>query len=86
MNTPDTTQKPDNGPTDTGLQNDDLRDDITDMIAYALWRHWKQRPPKRDLSATRRWAMYVTAHLDLCGIDWTQKPPDKCHSDVNFER
>ena len=69
---------------DTENQGDLLRDDITDMIAYALWRHWKQRPPKRDLSATRRWARYATAHLDLCGIEWTQKPPADSHSDANF--
>jgi hypothetical protein len=62
-----------------------LHEEVTDMIAYALWLHWKQRPPKRDLSATRLWARYATAHLELCGIEWTQKPPAKYHSDANFK-
>jgi hypothetical protein len=87
MTIPDTTPKPDSGTpntTNTKSRKDDLRDDVTDMIAYALWRHWQQRPPKRDLSATRRWARYATAHLDLCGIEWTQKPPPDSHSDANF--
>lgn len=66
------------------IRKNDLQDEVTDMIAYALWLHWKQRPPKRDLSATRHWARYATAHLELCGIEWTQKPPAKCHSDENF--
>ncbi len=84
MNTPDTPLKPDSEIPDTDVRENDLRDDITDMIAYALWRHWKLRPPKRNLSATRRWARYATAHLDLCGIEWTRKPPAKSHSDANF--
>ena len=74
MNTPNPSLKPDN----------DLHDDITDMIAYALWRHWKLRPASRNLSETRRWARYATAHLELCGIEWTRKPPPKGHSDANF--
>ncbi len=85
MDTPDTTPNPENNPPDTENRRNALRDDVTDMIAYALWRHWKLRPPERDLSATRRWARYATAHLDLCGIEWIRKPPAKCHSDANFE-
>ncbi len=84
MNTRETPLKPDIEIPDTESRENDLRDDVTDMIAYALWRHWKLRPAKRDLSATRRWARYATAHLDLCGIEWTRKPPAKCHSDANF--
>jgi hypothetical protein len=71
---------------DIGNRENDLRNEVTDMIAYALWRHWKLRPPERDLSATRRWARCATDHLDLCGIEWTRKPPAKYHSDANFDR
>ena len=84
MNTPDRSRKPDRPTTKESAAERQLRNDVTDMIAYALWRHWKQRPPKRDLAATRRWATYATAHLELCGIEWRQKPPAKYHSDVNF--
>jgi hypothetical protein len=83
MSTPGT-EGAENDLQDDALQGDALQDDVTDIIAYALWRHWKQRPPKRDLSATKRWARYVTAHLSLCGIEWRQKPPAKGHSDTNF--
>ena len=84
MNTPDEPLKPNIDKLDIKGGENDLSNDVTDMIAYALWQHWKQRPSKRDLSATRRWARYATAHLELCGIEWTQKPPAKCHSDADF--
>ena len=74
----------DNESPDTGNTPDQLRDDVTDMIAYALWRHWKLRPSRRDLAATRQWAAYATDHLKLCGIEWIRRPPDKSHSDANF--
>ena len=60
------------------------KDDISDMIAYALWRNWKLRPAKRDLAATREWAKRVTAHLELCGVEWSRKPPNQPHGTGNF--
>lgn len=84
MTTEDTAQEPESDGRKAERTTGDLRHDITDMIGYALWRHWKLRPPERDLAATKRWAAYVTAHLELCGIEWTRKPPTKNHSDTNF--
>ena len=84
MTPPDSPPKPPRETPKTAGGEDDLRDEITDMIAYALWLHWKQRPTRRDLSATRRWARYATAHLELCGMEWSRKPPARGHSDAKF--
>ena len=59
-------------------------DELVDMIAYALWRHWKLRPARRDLAAMRVLAQQVVEHLALCRIEWRQKPPGPRHGTSDY--
>ena len=50
------------------------REDLIEMIAYALWRSLDLRPRKRSLDDARLWARKVVEHLELCQIEWRQRP------------
>jgi hypothetical protein len=55
------------------------REELVEIIAFALWRSIDLRPRKRNLDDARVWAREVVKHLELCGIDWTRGPPTPPH-------
>ena len=52
------------------------REDLIEMIAYALWRSLDLR---RSLDDARLWARKVVEHLELCQIEWRPKPATRPH-------
>ena len=51
------------------------REELTETIAFALWKRMDLRPKKRSLDDARRWAEQVVDHLDLCGVECRKLPP-----------
>jgi hypothetical protein len=56
------------------------REELIEIIAYALWRGLDLRPKKRSLDDARAWAARVVDHLEACGVSWTKRPAMKAHS------
>ncbi len=56
------------------------REELIDVIAYALWRSLDLRPRNRDLLDCQVWATKVVDHLERSGIEWSKKPPIAGHS------
>ena len=56
------------------------RDDLIQMITYALWRHFKFRPKSRSIDDHRPYAGKVVEHLEMCGVELRKKEPRKAHS------
>lgn len=56
------------------------RDELREIIAYALWRSLDLRPQKRSLDDARIWAKHIVDHLELCRVEWKKKPPLGPHS------
>ena len=62
-------------PLHRGRTNPD-RDELGEMIAYALWQTRRLlRPKGTGPDAYRRWARYVVEHLELCRVRWSRLPP-----------
>ena len=53
--------------------------DLTEAIAYALWRNHQARPRRKSLDETRHYARTVVAHLKLCGMSVVQRDPRPLH-------
>ena len=55
------------------------RHELTEVIAYALWKNHRMRPQKKSLDQSRIWAKAVVAHLELCRIEFKRLPPRPWH-------
>jgi hypothetical protein len=51
------------------------RDELVEIIAYAVWRSSHLRPRRRDLDEARLWAAEIVRQLELCRIEWSRRPP-----------
>ena len=56
------------------------REELIEIIAYALWRGLDLRPKRRSLDDARAWATRVVEHLEACGVTWTKSQASKPHS------
>ncbi len=56
------------------------REELIEIIAYALWRGLDLRPKRRSLDDARAWAAKVVDHLEACGVTWGKRPARKPHS------
>ncbi len=56
------------------------REELIEIIAYALWRGLDLRPKRRSLEDARAWATRVVDHLEACGVTLTRQQARKPHS------
>jgi hypothetical protein len=56
------------------------KNELIEVIAFALWRSLDLRLRRRSLDDARLWARRVVEHLELCGIEWARRPPVPPHS------
>ena len=51
------------------------RDELINMVGYALWRNLSLRPKKRSLEDAKIWATKIVEHLEQCRIEFHRKHP-----------
>lgn len=56
------------------------RDDLLQVITYALWRHFKFRQKRRSVEEHRPYANRVVEHLEMCGVELEKREQRKLHS------
>lgn len=60
-------------------QDDVSKDELTQALAYALWRNWHLRMKARRLDDARLWAGAVAGHLERCGWRVVRRPERAAH-------
>ena len=55
------------------------RQELIELIAFALWRQIDLRPRRRSLDDARLWAEKVVEQLERSGVSWTRDAPAPSH-------
>lgn len=55
------------------------KDELIDLVAFALWHHRQLRPRHESLAELRLWARVVVEHLETAGVVWSRRPSPPPH-------